>query len=413
MINIFPVRNSQKGIAHLLLLVLLIAGIGLGLYLVQNKTNLFPFASNELSTPETSFQLESNKTSVKAGEEFKVNLMVRSDFDAANTFSALVSYPADKVEVVRIDPSPESTSSAVLSDIEPVKEDNSLLSGIFDSLWPKAEAQSSMPPLSGVSVCLGDTPRVALSWNSDLNPDVLNWDIYREPPFVGYPSAFVGNYALPFSTPKVGRTDFPLLTQGDPGGTYTYYLGGSGQSNKVTVTNNTVCSNNSQLIEAVVPAQVQPGAQFNVKYVFKNNGTRVWPSSQFSFPGDTNKAELKLVSGTPFTPGSNELKKTVGGIALSIYPGQNYAFEFPVTAPAEAGTYDFNWQMSLGGSNFGETSLKKITVGSPVSPSPSQAVSPTPTPTPNLIFFITKWVEQADNKKRANKTFRGGAQSRL
>lgn len=46
---------NQKGIAHLFLLVLLAAGIGLGVYLVNQKTNIFPqAASGPISGPITS-----------------------------------------------------------------------------------------------------------------------------------------------------------------------------------------------------------------------------------------------------------------------------------------------------------------------------------------------------------------------
>ncbi len=43
---------GQKGIAHIFLLILLLAGIGLGVYLVSQKTNIFPkAASNPISSP--------------------------------------------------------------------------------------------------------------------------------------------------------------------------------------------------------------------------------------------------------------------------------------------------------------------------------------------------------------------------
>jgi len=43
---------NQKGFAHLLLMVLLVAGVGLGVYLVGQKTQLFPWAaSNPVSAP--------------------------------------------------------------------------------------------------------------------------------------------------------------------------------------------------------------------------------------------------------------------------------------------------------------------------------------------------------------------------
>jgi hypothetical protein len=111
--------RNQKGIAGVLVLtVLLIVGMLVGIYLVQNHTNLFPKASFKSSDPETSFTLESNKSSVKMGEEFKVNVLVSSDFEEANTFSALINYPSDKVSFVHIDPSTgSSTPSASVSPI--------------------------------------------------------------------------------------------------------------------------------------------------------------------------------------------------------------------------------------------------------------------------------------------------------
>lgn len=433
-------KDPQKGIAHILLLILLVAGIILGIYLVQNRTNIFPRAVSEPIVPETSFSLESNTKSVKVGGTFTADVFVRSDFDAANTFSALISYPADKLEVVGIEPL-IFTTQGMSEPANPILADGNSLNSVMGKIIPPAQAQTPMPALSGTSICIENAPRVALSWNSDLNPDVLNWDIFREPPFAGSQQVFVGNYTLPFNTPKVGRIEYPLLAQGDAGGTYTYYLeGAAGQSNKVTVTNNATCLNNSQLVEAVVPAQIQPGAQFNVKYVFKNTGTRVWPSSSFSFIYGP-EVDLKLISNSPFSPVSNELKKTSNGINLSVYPGQTYTFEFPVTAPANAGIYDFGWQMSYKGTNFGAASKKQIIVGagaSSPSPPPSQAPSQTPNPPAacgllcgsdsicagakdgctsclpadngtqkickppapiNLNFFIKKWIEQTDDKQ--------------
>lgn len=48
-------KNSQKGFAHILLIVLLLLGVGLGVYLIGQKTQLFPWAaSNPISGPITS-----------------------------------------------------------------------------------------------------------------------------------------------------------------------------------------------------------------------------------------------------------------------------------------------------------------------------------------------------------------------
>lgn len=135
--------SSQKGIAHLALIILAVLGIGIGLYLVQTKTNLFPNAQfMSAPTPQTAFHLLlsnnyylTNKSEGSSsgghpdnlseaansegsgkgsgmiapgrswfypGEEIRVNVAVSSDIDAANTFSAIINFPRDLLEVVSI-----------------------------------------------------------------------------------------------------------------------------------------------------------------------------------------------------------------------------------------------------------------------------------------------------------------------
>ncbi len=75
----------------------------MGVYLVQQKTNLFPKALLPPSqAPETSFTLETQKVPVVVGEEIAVKLLVRSDIDEANLFVAKIKFPADIVEVTGI-----------------------------------------------------------------------------------------------------------------------------------------------------------------------------------------------------------------------------------------------------------------------------------------------------------------------
>lgn len=45
--------KSEKGFTHLLLLVILIGGITLGVYLISQKTNLFPKASLSCKSDES------------------------------------------------------------------------------------------------------------------------------------------------------------------------------------------------------------------------------------------------------------------------------------------------------------------------------------------------------------------------
>lgn len=49
--QVFPSGNNQKGIAHLFLIVILVAGVALAVYLVQQKTNILPFANEPPPCP--------------------------------------------------------------------------------------------------------------------------------------------------------------------------------------------------------------------------------------------------------------------------------------------------------------------------------------------------------------------------
>ncbi len=154
-----PKIFNQKGVAHLFLIVLLLAGLGVGVYVVQNRTNLLPKASKKtVQKPETSFTLEAKQainsevitnitkgmglssdsvdssnaeltdslfqideksggaeaggsaasrqgTSSSAyfpGQQFIVDLWVRSDIDYTNFFAAKINFPTNLLEVVAL-----------------------------------------------------------------------------------------------------------------------------------------------------------------------------------------------------------------------------------------------------------------------------------------------------------------------
>ena len=106
---------DQRGVvAQLLVVLLLVAGLAVGVYLVQTRTNLFPKAAVSQPTgPETSFTLI-GPSGCTAGilctfygkqqlqEEFAVRLYARSDIETANLFTAKMTYPMDIVEIKEI-----------------------------------------------------------------------------------------------------------------------------------------------------------------------------------------------------------------------------------------------------------------------------------------------------------------------
>ncbi|MDO8577179.1 MAG: dockerin type I domain-containing protein [Candidatus Daviesbacteria bacterium] len=105
----------QAGFIQFVLILLLLVGLGVGLYLVQNRTSLFSKAAPVTpQTPETSFELEAQADtsptfadvaalkSVSAGQRFRVDIWARSDIDPANLFVAKIKFPTDSLKVVEI-----------------------------------------------------------------------------------------------------------------------------------------------------------------------------------------------------------------------------------------------------------------------------------------------------------------------
>lgn len=122
----------QKGFANIIILLILIAGLAAGVYLVQNGTKLFSKASVFAPlSPETSFTLvDANGSSCDGilckiftqtqvnGSVVKVDLYARSDIEAANLFSAKINFPADLIQVTSIELLKEVPQSPIKSIIQ-------------------------------------------------------------------------------------------------------------------------------------------------------------------------------------------------------------------------------------------------------------------------------------------------------
>jgi subtilisin family serine protease len=87
----------------------------------------------------------------------------------------------------------------------------------------------------------------------------------------------------------------------------------------------------SDFVSQVVPATVLAGQQMPVQITMKNVGTTTWQTGGFSLISD------------PFTGG------LWGGyfppLPSDVPPGAQVTFNFNVTAPANPGTYNFQWRM--------------------------------------------------------------------
>ncbi len=130
--------RNQQGIASLLLIVgviVLIVGVAVGVFLVQQQQNLRSKASAiDPSTTQNSLYLEapSNITGTTVGEAFSVKVYARTDFVESNLFLAKLSFPTEVVEVESID----YTNSFIQSWVEQFYDNStgeiSLVGGMFD-----------------------------------------------------------------------------------------------------------------------------------------------------------------------------------------------------------------------------------------------------------------------------------------
>jgi hypothetical protein len=120
--------QSQKGVAHLLAIILVVLGIGVGLFLVQSRTNWLPSAQQEIP-PATAFYLHpisfyqseepftsetedqtiiDNKSPEKGRkwffpkEKISVQLQLSSDIDFANVFNAQIKFNQELLEVTSL-----------------------------------------------------------------------------------------------------------------------------------------------------------------------------------------------------------------------------------------------------------------------------------------------------------------------
>lgn len=101
-----PQLNQKGFIAQLFIFLLLLAGLAVGIYLVQNRTTLFSKASgggvSQPITPAVGLTVESD-FGTYVGQEVAVSIMARSDFDSANLFAAKLKFNKDLLRVSKID----------------------------------------------------------------------------------------------------------------------------------------------------------------------------------------------------------------------------------------------------------------------------------------------------------------------
>ncbi|MDP3696453.1 MAG: NBR1-Ig-like domain-containing protein, partial [Candidatus Taylorbacteria bacterium] len=147
--------------------------------------------------------------------------------------------------------------------------------------------------------------------------------------------------------------------------TTTYFL----QVPLPNVTPTPIATNNAQFLSQSVPNSMTASQKYSVSVKMKNTGTSNW-----TYPG-----LFRLGSQNP----QDNLTWGLGRVQLSstsnetIAPGASKSFNFVVTAPITAGSYNFQWRMVQDGvAWFGD-----------YSPNVAVNVSITPTPTPPIAGY--------------------------
>jgi RHS repeat-associated protein len=126
-------------------------------------------------------------------------------------------------------------------------------------------------------------------------------------------------------------------------------------------------ANNAAFVSQSVPTVMAPGQVYAVTVTMQNTGTTTWTAGTFHRLGTQNPQDNTLWTGA-----------TRVALPASVAPGANATFSFNVTAPATAGTYNFQWKMVQDGVEwFGAQSANvAVKVGLNDSAFVSQSVPP-------------------------------------
>jgi uncharacterized membrane protein len=113
-------------------------------------------------------------------------------------------------------------------------------------------------------------------------------------------------------------------------------------------------TNGASFVTQSVPSSLNTGQTTSVSVTMQNTGTTTWAAGTYSLQSQNPAGNT--------TWGLNRVN-----LASSVAPGSNATFTFNITAPAAAGTYNFQWRMAQDGVGaFGNLSTNvAVTVSQP------------------------------------------------
>jgi hypothetical protein len=135
-----------------------------------------------------------------------------------------------------------------------------------------------------------------------------------------------GNYNFQWEMIQEGGSFFGDMTPNKP-----LSIGGGG------------ATDGASFVSQNVPASVTAGQSMAVSLTFSNSGTTTWSPGTYML-------------GSRGPDGNTTWGMSQVTLANSVSPGGSVTFNFNVTAPATAGSYNFQWGMKQGSTYFGTSS---------------------------------------------------------
>lgn len=172
---------SQYGFTQWVILVILMLGIGVGVWVAQVRTNLVPQAKQ---IPEA---IQSTVMNLKVTDEVEVNkpmtiaVLVRSDIDPVRLVTAHLSYDPQIVEIIKIN-APSATSSAVIYATASAQPQNHpQVSQWLETLFDNKTGKATITGLFGAGDLKTENSKesitfVTLTIKAKLLPATLNID---------------------------------------------------------------------------------------------------------------------------------------------------------------------------------------------------------------------------------------------
>jgi len=117
--------------------------------------------------------------------------------------------------------------------------------------------------------------------------------------------------------------------------------------------------NNASFVSQSVPTSMTAGQSYSVSVTMYNSGTTTWESNTYKL-GSQNPQDNTLWTG------GSRVYMPAG---TTVPPGSSYTFYFTVTAPAAAGSYNFQWRMVQEGVEWFGDYTPNVVVS--VSPAPT------------------------------------------